>query len=128
MSRAWRLSGQTALESDVLDALSLLLLRSDLGEGPEAALIEPDELEKASHSVKELLSRFLRVAPGGDGGPGAASLTTREFTLWKALERSLLVEKDEIFRQLEGALDWLDEPRHSLQAPGGVFLRKLQAI
>jgi hypothetical protein len=112
----------------VLEALSLLLLRSDLGEGPEAELIEPEELEKASNSVKDLLSTFLRVAPGGNGGQDAASLTTREFTLWKALERSLLVEKSEIRRQLKGALDWLAEPRRTLRDPRAVFLRKLQAI
>lgn len=128
MSRAWRLSGQTAFESDVLEALSLLLLRSDLGEGPEAELIEPEELEKASRLVKDLLSKFLRIAPGGDGVPDAASLTTREFTLWKALERSLLVERDEMCRLLEGALDWLAEPRRTLRDPGAAFLRRLQAI
>lgn len=128
MSRAWRLSGQTAFESDVLEALSLLLLRSDLGEGPEAGLFEAEELEKASRSLKDLLSKFLRVAPGGDGNRSPASLSTREFTLWKALERSLLVEKSELCRQLEGGLAWLDEPRRTLQDPGAVFLRKMQAI
>lgn len=128
MSRAWRLSGQTAFESDVLEALSLILLHSDLGEGPEAALIEPAELEKASRSVSDLLSRFLRVAPGGEGDQAATSLTTREFTLWKALERSLLVEKSEISLQLEGALEWVAEPRRTLRDPGAMFLRKLQAI
>lgn len=130
MSRAWRLSGQTAFESDLLESLSLLVLRAGLRGSSAASLISPEELDEASRAVKALLTKFLEAyqasLPGSSGG--TIQLSTREHTVFNALRSALIADWDGLEGLLEAALRWVAQPDPSPADREIEFLRRIEAI
>lgn len=130
MSRAWRLSGQTAFESELLEALSLLLLRAGLRTAKAAELITREELDDAASVVKGLLAKFLETyrssLPGGS--PGSVSLSAREHAVFRALKSALLSDWDSLEGLLQGALHWLARPELAPGVRELDFLRRFEVI
>lgn len=131
MSRAWRLSGQTAFEGDLLEALSLLVLRAGLRGSKAAELITREELAAASRAVNDLLVKFLGAyqasLPGARAG-AAVCLSTREHTLFRALRSALIADWDVVEGLLEESVRWLARPDPSPDDPAVGFLRRVEAI
>lgn len=130
MSRTWRLSQQTEFESELVEALSLLLLDACL-EGTEAArLIPREDLKGAKDAVQGLLEKFLSAYLASSGGePGSnLQLTTRELTVWNAVRRSLIRDWISFRELLESAISWIARSRHSQSDLELDFLRRVEVV